>query len=54
LRPPLARERLTESAHGQLRFELAHPRADGTTHLLLEPLELIEKIALLMRPVPSI
>jgi DNA-directed RNA polymerase specialized sigma24 family protein len=54
LRPPLARERLTGSAHGQLRFELAHPRADGTTHLLLEPLELIEKIALLMRPVPSI
>ena len=31
-------------------FELAHPRADGTTHLLLEPLELIEKIALLIPP----
>jgi len=41
---------LTESAHGQLLFELAHPRADGTTHLLLEPLELIEKIALLIPP----
>jgi hypothetical protein len=50
LRPPLARERLTESAHGPLLFELAHPRADGTTHLLLEPLELIEKIALLIPP----
>jgi hypothetical protein len=50
LRPPLARERLTESAHGPLLFELAQPRADGTTHLLLEPLELIEKIALLIPP----
>jgi Putative transposase len=50
LRPPLARERLTESAHGQLLFELAHQRADGTTHLLLEPLELVEKIALLIPP----
>jgi Putative transposase len=42
-----------ESAHGQLLFELAHPRADGTTHLLLEPLELIEKIALLIPTIPS-
>jgi Putative transposase len=50
LRPRLALERLTESAHGQLLFELAHPRADGTTHLLLDPLELIEKIALLIPP----
>ena len=43
-------ERLTESSHGQLLFELAHSRADGTTHLLLAPLELIEKIALLIPP----
>ena len=39
LRPPLALERLTERPHGHLVFELAHPRADGTTHLRLEPLE---------------
>ncbi|MGH7730412.1 MAG: transposase [Candidatus Eiseniibacteriota bacterium] len=44
LRPPLALGRLTESSPGQLLFELAHPRADGTTHLLLDPLELIETI----------
>jgi hypothetical protein len=50
LPPPLALERLTESAPGQLVFELAHPRADGTTHLLRGPLELIEKIALLIPP----
>ena len=50
LRPPLALERLTESSHGQLVFELAHPRADGTPHLLREPLELIEKLAVLVPP----
>jgi len=53
LRPPLALERLTESSHGQLVFELAHPRADGTTHLLLDPLELIEKLSVLIPTTPS-
>ena len=48
--PPLALERLTESSHGQLVFELTHPRADGATHLLLEPLELIEKLSVLIPP----
>ena len=41
LRPPLALERLTESSQGQLMYALAHPRADGVTHLLLDPLELL-------------
>jgi hypothetical protein len=41
---------LTESAHGQLVFELAHPRTDGATHLLLDPLELLEKLTLLIPP----
>ena len=50
LRPPLALERLTESSRGQLVFELPHPRADGATHLLLDPLELIEKLTLLIPP----
>jgi Putative transposase len=50
----LARERLTESSHGPLLFELAHPRADGTTHRLREPLELIEKMALLIPPLAFI
>ena len=31
LRPPLALERLSESSHGQLLYELAYPRADGAT-----------------------
>ena len=50
LRPPLALERLTESARGQVVFELPHPRANGATHLLLDPLELIEKLTLLIPP----
>jgi Putative transposase len=48
LRPPLALERLSDSSHGQLLYELAHPRADGATHLLLDPLELLEKLAVLV------
>src|SRR5437899_4599665 len=48
--PPLALERLTESARGQVVFELPHPRTDGATHLLLDPLELIEKLTLLIPP----
>jgi len=51
LRPPLALERLTESSAGQVLYELAHPRADGATHLLLDPLELIEKLGVLV-PAP--
>ena len=50
VRPPLAVERLTESSHGQVVFELPHPRADGATHLLLDPLELLEKISVLIPP----
>lgn len=48
LRPPLALERLTESSGGQLLYELLHPRRDGSTHLLLDPLELIEKLSVLV------
>ena len=51
LRPPLALERLTESSHGQLLYELPHPRRDGSTHLLLDPRELIEKLFVLI-PAP--
>jgi len=50
LRPPLALARLTESARGQVGFALPYPRADGATHLLLDPLELIEKLTLLIPP----
>jgi hypothetical protein len=51
LRPPLALERLTESSGGQLLYALPHARRDGSTHWLLDPLELIEKLAVLI-PAP--
>lgn len=51
LRPLLALERLSESSHGHLLDELAHPRTDGSTHVLLDPLELIEKLCVLV-PAP--
>jgi hypothetical protein len=41
-------ERVTESSRGQLLYELPHPRRDGSTHLLLDPLELIEKLTVLI------
>jgi hypothetical protein len=39
---------LTESSGGQLLYELPHPRRDSSTHLLLDPLELIEKLSVLI------
>jgi hypothetical protein len=51
LRPPLALERLTDSSQGQLVYELPHPRRDGSTHLVLDPLELIEQLVVLI-PAP--
>ena len=50
LRPPLALDRLTESPNGQLLYELPHPWRDGATHLLLDPIELIEKLCVLIPP----
>ena len=48
---------LAEEAARRKRYEqralyaLAHPRADGATHVVLDPLELLEKLAVLV-PVP--
>ena len=53
LRPPLALDRLTESSGGQLLYQLPHARRDGSTHLLLDPLELIEKLSVLIPTTPS-
>ena len=53
LRPPLALERLRESSGGLVLYELAHPRADGATHLLLDPLELLEKLSVVIPTIPS-
>jgi hypothetical protein len=48
MRPPLAAGRLKVVDDDMLAFTLKTPWSDGTTHLLLSPLELIEKLAALV------
>jgi hypothetical protein len=47
LRPPLAQERLHRTGDGQIWLTLRHRRMDGTTHLRFDPLELLERLAVL-------
>jgi hypothetical protein len=53
VRPPLALARLTESTDRQLRYYFRRPWSDGSTALLLEPLELLERLAALVPTTPS-
>jgi len=50
MRPPLAVGRLAVVDEKTLAFALKTPWSDGTTHLLLSPEELIEKLAALVPP----
>jgi len=43
-------ERLTESTGGQLLYQFRRPWSDGSTALLLDPLELLERLAALVPP----
>ena len=47
LRPPLAQERLHATREGEIWLTLRHRWADGTTHLRFDPLELLERLAVL-------
>ena len=47
LRPPVAHDRIHLTAQGQVRLELRHRWADGTSHLLFDPVELLERLAAL-------
>ena len=47
LRPPIAQERLTRTADGRVLLTLKAEWSDGTTHLLFEPIELLERLAAL-------
>jgi len=49
-RPPVAAERLALTASGQARYTLRTPHRDGTTHLVLEPLDLMARLAALVPP----
>ena len=44
-RPPVSIERLTLTAQGRVRYGLKNPYRDGTTHIVLEPVDLIARLA---------
>jgi len=47
LRPPIAEERLRMAADEQVLLRLRHRWSDGTTHLVFDPLELLERLAVI-------
>jgi hypothetical protein len=49
-RPPLATQRLSLLPDGRLLYRLKRRWRDGTSHVIFEPLELIEKLAALVPP----
>jgi hypothetical protein len=49
-RPPVATERLSHLEDGRLLYRLKHRWRDGTTHVVFEPQELVEKLAALVPP----
>ena len=49
-RPPVATERLALMASGHVRYTLKRPYRDGTTHIVLEPLDLMARLAALVPP----
>ena len=51
LRPPLAHTRLKRLPSGRIRYQLKRPWYDGSTHLELDPLALMRRLAL---PYPAL
>ncbi len=49
-RPPVATERLSRMEDGRLLYRLKHRWRDGTTHVVFEPPELLERLAALVPP----
>jgi hypothetical protein len=47
-RPPLSDERIRVNAAGQVQLELKTPWRDGTTHLVMSPLEFMQRLAALV------
>jgi len=47
-RPAIANERLKRNRAGQVVLQLKSPYKDGTTHIVLEPLEFMERLAALV------
>jgi len=49
-RPPVATKRLSRLEDGRLLYRLKHRWRDGTTHVVFEPQEIVEKLAALVPP----
>ena len=50
-RPAVSTQRLSLTRNGQVRYELKTPYANGTTHVVFEPLDFIARlVALVPRP----
>jgi len=49
-RPPLSNERLSLLPDGRLCYKLKRRWSDGTTHVIYEPVELMERLAALVPP----
>ncbi|MEZ5659387.1 MAG: transposase [Burkholderiaceae bacterium] len=47
-RPALAEERIEMDSQGQVRLRLKTPWTDGTTHLVLSPIQLMQRLAALV------
>ena len=52
-RPAISVERLSLTAQGQVRYTLKTPYTDGTTHVVLDPLDFIARLAALV-PKPRV
>jgi hypothetical protein len=50
LRPPIALQRLSLLKDGRLLYRLKRHWSDGTSHVIYEPLELLERLAALIPP----
>jgi hypothetical protein len=49
-RPPVATERMAMTSSGHVRYALKSPYRDGTTHIVLEPLDFMARLAALVPP----
>ena len=52
-RPAVSEQRLSLTAQGKVRYQLKTPYADGTTHVIFEPLDFISRLAALV-PKPRV
>ena len=49
-RPPVATERMALTSSGHVGYQLKTPYRDGTTHIVIEPLDFMARLAALVPP----